>query len=136
MRAADPSAQLAAVDLVRSLAPEGTHVGTFYPRADQGKPVIVVQRMGGVMANPITDGATITIQTYAANQSQAESLTGTIRNGLLQGQWAGTRTRAGHMLRGWREYAGPARYTDPDRPTLVRFQLSGQLLVSTLTPRT
>lgn len=135
MRAADPSSQLAAVELVRSLSPEGTHVGTFYPRTDPGKPVVVVQRTGGIMTNRITDGATITIQTYAANQAQAESLAGDIRNGLLNGRWSGTRTTAGHMLRGWREYAGPARYTDPDRPTLVRFQLSGQLLVSTLTRR-
>ena len=134
MRAADPTAQISAVHLMRSLAPSGTHVGTFYPRDATG-PVVVVQRMGGVMVNRITDGATITVQVYADTQGEAERLAGILRNGLLEGVWPGTRTRDGHLLRGWREYAGPARYTDPDRPSKVRFPFSGQLLVSTLMPR-
>lgn len=130
MRVDDPSAQLAAVDLVRTLVPDGVHVGTFYP-GESPATAVVVTRQGGQMVNRITDGATITIQVYAKRQAEAERLAGEVRTGLLYGQWPGTRVR-GHMMRGWREYAGPARYTDPDRPTLVRFQFSGQLMVSVL----
>lgn len=131
MRAADPAAQAAAVALVRDLAPPGVHVGTFYPRSSPEE-ALVVTRAGGVMATPITDAATISIRAYAGRQERAEELIGQVRLGLTTGDWPGTRTATGHLLRGWGELAGPVRLPDPDHPELVRFQYSGRLLVSIL----
>lgn len=130
MQVADPAAQLVAVDLVRRLV-AGVRVGTYYP-ADAEGDMLVITRAGGIMVNPITDGATIIIQAYADTQAGAERLIGRVRQALLDRHWWGTPTR-GHICRGWREYAGPQRFTDPDRPKKVRFQITGQLLVSTLT---
>lgn len=130
MRAVDPQAQLVAVEYLRqSIA--GCHVGTFVPR-ERPPMFLVVQRNGGVMRNPITDGATITVQAYAQDQYQAERLAGWARTALQESSQV-SRQVNGHLVRGWREYGGPQRYTDPDNPTLARFQFSGELLVSCLT---
>lgn len=129
MQDSSPPGQLIAIKLLRLIAP-GMRIGTYYPR-DAPSEMIVVNRHGGTMINPITDGVTITIQVYAHTEARAENIAAALRDGLSRRVWWGSRID-GHVLRGWKEYAGPQRFTDPDRARVARFQLSGQLLVSTL----
>lgn len=130
MRAADPNAQFVGVSLVRQLVPQGTQVGTRHPGGTG--PTVTVTRVGGVLPTPIHERAMLTIACYADSEAEAEELCGVVRGGLHFGDWRGLRI-GGHMVRGWREAAGPARYADPDRPRQVRFQFSGELTVSLLT---
>lgn len=132
MQVADPQGQLVAVKLIRSLipGPYKTHVGTRYPNGERTS--VVVTRVGGVLSSPIHERVMLSISCYDSDEAQAERLAGFVRMQLHTGDWRGLRID-GHMIRGWREAAGPARLADPDRPKQVRFQFSGELTVSLLT---
>lgn len=130
MKVVDPQGQKTAIKLLTMLVP-GIRIGTYYPEDHDG-PMLVVNRQGGVMINPITDGVTLTIQAYDRTQAGAEELIGLVRRALLDESWWGLPVR-GVMARFWKEHSAPQRFSDPDRPKLVRFQMSGQLALSILT---
>ncbi|MEO5307943.1 hypothetical protein HMPREF2657_09410 [Corynebacterium sp. HMSC072B08] len=130
MREADPQAQKAFIDLLHRIC-GGIRVSTRYPRQPKF-PHVVVTRVGGATPNRITDAATMSVQVYAETEYEAEQVAGLIRQALRSESWKGMRL-SGHRVRGWREYAAPQRFLDPDRENLVRFQYSGQLLISLLT---
>ncbi|ALA68551.1 hypothetical protein [Corynebacterium lactis] len=129
MQDVSPPSQLLTVDLLRSVI-GGLEVGTVYPR-DAPPEYVVVQRVGGVLQNAITDAATFSVQCYAPDQLAAEMLAGRVWHALYRQEWAGIRI-SGHMLRAWQSAGAPQMLVDPERPHLVRFQFAGQLLVSTL----
>lgn len=129
MQDVSPQSQLIAVDLVRYLV-GGVSVGTTYPR-DAPPQYIVVQRVGGVLRNPITDEATLSIAVYADTQGDAERIAAGVWHALYRQEWAGVTIR-GHMVRGWKSAGAPQMLIDPDRPERPRFQFAGALLVSTL----
>lgn len=130
MRDVSPLSQLVMVKLLRAII-GGVEVGTMFPR-DAPPELVVVQRVGGVLANPITDGASFSVQCYGRDQLHAEQLATMVWQVLYRQQWAGIRID-GHMVRGWKSAGAPQMFLDPSRPGLVRFQFAGQLLVSTLT---
>lgn len=129
MQDVNPMSQLVMVKLLRMLV-AGVGVGTVYPR-DAPDEYVVVQRVGGVLKNTITDGATFSVQCYAPGQFACERLAGMVWHVLNRGEWAGMRVD-GHMVRGWQSAGAPQMFIDPDRPEQARFQFAGQLFVSTL----
>lgn len=129
MQDASPLSQLVMVKLLQSIV-GGITVCTVYPR-DAPPELVVVQRVGGTYATPITDGATFSVQCYAPTQFAAEQLAAMVSHALFRGAWTGMRIN-GHMVRGWRPAGAPQLLIDPDRPEVARFQFAGQLLVSTL----
>lgn len=130
MQDVDPLGQRLGIELIRAIAP-GVRVGTFVP-ADAPPVMVTVTRTGGSYINPVTDQVHLAIGVYANTQGDSERLAGQLRHALVSAEWAGLRIR-GHLLRGWVEMGGPARFPDPDIPDKIRFQFSGALLASTLT---
>lgn len=129
MQDVNPLSQLLMVKLLRHIT-AGVRVVTVYPRDADGD-LIVVQRVGGTMTNPITDNATFSIQVFDNTQFAAEQLASAVWRALYRQEWAGLRLD-GHMLRGWKSAGAPQMFIDPERPHHVRFQFAGQLMVSTL----
>lgn len=129
MRDANPNAVAVMIRLIKTLVP-GLAVAASIPK-NPPEVMVRVTRTGGVMKNPITDVPMFSVAVYGASRKQAEEISQQLRHVLHRQDWQGIRL-GGVLLRGWREAAGPAEYADPDQPRLVRFQFTGELLLSTL----
>ena len=107
-------------------------VGTTYP-ASTTLPYVRIQRIGGRPENAVTDAPRFIIHVYADDGIVAEALALDILDWLDAGVWRSTRAASGHYRRGWRhETVMPL--SDPDRPSLHRWQIHGALRLSRLTP--
>lgn len=131
MRLDDPQATTALRQLLLGLV-DGIPVSTQLPR-EMTVPRIRIDRVGGSDENRITGAPRFAIQIYAADGPAAERITGQVALALLEGEWPGTRSAAGHRLRGWDEES-VMHFPDPDRTDLARWQILGRLRISKLRP--
>lgn len=131
MRLDDPQATTALRQLLLKLV-EGIPISTQLPR-EVTVPRIRIERVGGKDENRVTASPRFAIQIYAADGPAAEGITGQLALALLEGEWPGTRTAAGHRLRGWEEESVMS-FPDPDRTDLARWQILGRLRISKLRP--
>lgn len=117
------SAEKVALQIIRN---EGYNAYVSPPR-DVAEPYFRINRVGGIMANPVTDAAMLAIAAYAADPAAAADMANRVREALI----AARATMVGDAwVRWWTEAAGPANFPDPTSK-LTRYQFSGQLFIAT-----
>lgn len=111
----------------------GQRVATQIPR-EMPDQLVRLQRIGGRPESDITDAPRILVHVYDVDDIEAERRANRILDYLEHGGWSHTRTKTGHLLRGWNtETVMPLQ--DPDRPHLHRWQVMGAFRLSRLTSR-
>lgn len=92
---------------------------------------VVVERVGGARPNLVTDSARILVQCFAETPEAVESMCGTVDEAMHNA--AGT-VVDGVFVRAWGGQQGPTRLPHPDVLTRERWQIHGNLVLSTTTP--
>lgn len=96
--------------------------------------IVLADRVGGGQVNPRMDRARILVECWAPTTAVAESMTGTAREALRNA--GGTTISEGIFIYGWENEDGPVHFDDLDVTDMRRWQLTGDLLVSTRTVTT
>lgn len=109
-----------------AIHPNPVLVSSRFEDADE---MVRVDRLHGGMANMITDGPFMLFECWARpgpgvnGDIEAETLAGHVRAALID---ARSETYGGCFVRYWHD-AGCSPHPDPDRPSMVRWQVTGTL---------
>lgn len=91
-----------------------------------------VDRVGGGRPNIVTDSARILIECFGPDPETVESMAATVDEAMHNA--VGTVIDDAVFVRGWDNMQGPTSLPHPDLLTMERWQLHGDLMVSTSTP--
>lgn len=115
-----------AISVLQSAFP-GVAVDSASPKNRPAK-YVTVSRIGGGQDNPRMDSARLLIECWARTDADAEVMTGVVRATLRN---AGGTHVDDVFIYGWGNESGPVMYDDPDISDRTRWQLTGDLSVST-----
>ena len=93
---------------------------------------VVVSRVGGGRPNLVTDSARILVECFAVDPENVESLSATVDEAMHNA--VGTVVDSAVFVRGWGNVSGPTSFPHPDVLTMERWQIHGDLSLSTTTP--
>ena len=91
-----------------------------------------VSRIGGSRPFIVTDAAKILIEWFGPDPETVESMTATVDEAMHNA--VGTVIDGAVFVRGWDNVQGPTDFPHPDLLSWDRWQVNGDLLVSTSTP--
>jgi len=92
---------------------------------------IMVSRIGGDRPNPVTDTARILIECFGPDPETVESMCSTVDEAMHNA--IGTIVDS-VFIRNWDDIHGPVSLPHPDLLTMERWQVHGDLWLSTTTP--
>lgn len=117
----------AAIAIMQDANPDAA-VSHRMPRTRPAKFIRVVRVPGGGMDNPRMDRARLIVEFWAKDIGTVETMFNNGRAALMNA--AGTTVSDNIFIHGWRDEGG-GDYSDPDVPDMEKWQVFGELLIST-----